>query len=274
MSHLQTRLRMTVALAVIAAALAACGNNAPPASSNTPSAMRDVVDEAAKDAVRTGALPAGDAPLKDGQSVQGTIEADVGNGVQTFRSIATRVADDIGAQADKALGAGKGQRAIDDANRKLEKLGVDTRVSVDDVRDLVGSMAGRTFHDSEVRRIDIIRSLQVTLKGAAADGGNLDLGLTFDDRTLDLTGASLSYRPKANAVFDTYQSKGKDNVEATIDRFERNADGSYAIAGTFMARDVPASKMAKKLPANSLPLVSGRFSFDALPLKDMSTSGR
>ena len=39
------------------------------------------------------------------------------------------------------------------------------------VRDIVGGMAGKTFHDSEVRHVDIIKSLQATLKGTAGDGG-------------------------------------------------------------------------------------------------------
>ena len=273
MSDFKTRLRTNATLVVIALALAGCGNSAPSASGDVTGAVQDVVAETAKEAATSGAFPAADAPLKEGQTVQGSIEADVGNGVQTFRSIATRVADNIGAQTDKVLDTGKGQSAIDDANRRLEKLGVDTRMSADDVREMIGGMAGRTFHDSEVRRIDIIRSLQVTLKGSAADGGTLELGLTFDDKSLSLTGSSLSYRPKANAMFDAYQSKGKNNVETTIDRFERNADGSYVVAGAFTARDLPASKMAKKLPADSLPLASGRFSYSALPLKEMPKFG-
>lgn len=266
----------TILFAGSLALLAGCKQEASSpvmAGSNT-AGMQAVIDEAAKDAAEAGALASGDALLKPGQSVQGSIEADVGKGVQAFRSIATRVADDIGAQTDRALDTGKGQRALDDANRKLEKLGVDTRVGKDDVRDIVAGMAGKTFHDSEVRHIGIIQSLQVTLKGTASDGGHLDLGLSLDDKTLALTRASLRCRPKANAMFDFYQGRDKNGVEVTIDRFERNADGSYAIAGSFTARDLPASQMAKKLPTDRLPSASGRFTYDALPLKDMPNSGR
>ncbi len=260
-----------ILFAAFVAALAGCKQDASssPIAGGDAAGMQAVVDETTKDAIEAGAAATDGAPLKPGQSVQGSIEADIGNGMQTFRSVTTRVADDIGAQTDKALGSGKGQRAIDDANRKLEKLGVETRVSHDDVTDIVGGMAGKSFHDSDVRQIGIIHALQVTLKGTASDGGNLDLGLSFDDKTLALTGSSLSYRPQANAMFDFYQAKGEDNVEVTIDRFERNADGSYAIAGRFTARDLPASKMAKKLPANALPSASGHFRYDALPLREM-----
>ena len=160
-------------------------------------------------------------------------------------------------------------KAIDDANRKLDKLGV--QVDAGDVRDIVGGMAGKTFHDSVVMQVDIIRSLQVTLKGNASDGSNLDLGLTFDDKKLSLTGTSLSYRPKATAMFDFYETK---DVQVAIERFERNADGSYAIAGSFTAKNLPASKMAKKLDAATLPSASGRFDFTALPLKQMPKFGK
>lgn len=272
MIEFNPKMRKTLGLAVLAATLAGCGkaDEAAPASAG----MQAIVDEAAKDAADAGALPDGDAPLKEGQTVQGTIQADVGNGMQSFRSLSTKVADDIGEQLDEKLGRREGQEAIADANKKLEKLGTGTQVSSDDVRDIVGGMAGKTFHDSEVMRVDIIKSLQVTLRGSAANGGNLDLGLSFDDKTMALTGTSLSYRPKATAMFDFYQAKGTDNVQVTIERFERNADGTYAIAGSFTAKDLPASSMAKKLPAATLPSASGTFSFEALPLKEMPKFGK
>ena len=60
----------------------------------------------------------------------------------------------------------------------------------------------------------------------------------------------------------------------TIERFERNADGTYAIAGTFEAKDLAASPMAKKLEAKTLPSASGRFDYAALPVKEMPKFGR
>ena len=212
----------------------------------------------------------GDAPLKPGQSVQGTIQADVGNGSQSFRSLSTKVADDIGEQVDEKLGSGEGQAAIDDANRKLDTLGTGTQVSASDVRDIVGGMAGKTFHDASVRRIDIIHTLQVNLAGKSGDS-QLQLDLGFDDKTLALADAQLTYRPKASAMFDVYESK---DVQVVIERFVRNEDGSYAIAGSFTAKDVPASKMAKRLDAATLPSASGRFDYAALPLKEMPKFGK
>lgn len=275
MIPLHTQMQKTLGLAVLAVALAGCGK-ADDASANADSgsSMQAIVDEAAQDAADAGALRNGDAPLKEGQTVQGTLQADVGNGMQSFRSLSTRVADDIGKQLDEKLGRAEGQDAIADANKKLEKLGTGMQVDAGDVRDIVGGMAGKTFHDSQVMHVDIIQSLQVTLKGTAGDGGNLDLGVTFDDKTLAMTGSSLNYRPKANAMFDFYEGKGGEQVTVTIDRFERNADGTYAIAGSFSAKDLPASSMAKKLPAKTLPSASGTFAFDALPLKEMPKFGK
>lgn len=275
MIPLHTQMQKTLGLAVLAVTLAGCGK-ADDASANADSgsSMQAIVDEAAQDAADAGALPDGDAPLKEGQSVQGTLQADVGNGMQAFRSLSTKVADDIGEQLDEKLGKSEGQEAIADANKKLEKLGTGMQVDAGDVREIVGDMAGKTFHDSQVLHVDIIKSLQVTLKGTAGDGGNLDLGITFDDQSLAMTGSSLNYRPKANAMFDFYEGKGGEQVTVTIDRFERNADGTYAIAGRFSAKDLPASSMAKKLPAKTLPSASGTFAFDALPLKEMPKFGK
>lgn len=267
------RTATTHTLAVLLAlSLIGCKQDVAPSADagNASSGMRAVVDQAAQDAQASGALASGDAPLKPGQSVQGSIEADVGNGTQSFRSLSTKVADDIAEQLDEKLGSGEGKAAIDDANRKLDKLGTGTQVSASDVRDIVGGMAGKTFHDASVRRIDIIRTLQVNLAGKSGDS-QLQLDLGFDDKTLALADAQLTYRPKASAMFDVYESK---DVQVTIERFERNADGSYAIAGSFTAKDLPASKMAKKLDADVLPSASGRFDYAALPLKEMPKFGK
>ncbi|HQX93924.1 MAG TPA: hypothetical protein PLJ91_04715, partial [Thermomonas sp.] len=252
MIRFQMQMRKTASLAVVVAALSACGNTSTTAPADTASGMQAAVEQAEGDAQAAGAASTGDAPLKPGQTIQGSIEADVGNGTQSFRSLATKVADDIGAQVEGKLDTGKGQRAIDDANRKLEKLGVESRVGADDVREMVEGMAGKTFHDASVMQVDIIKSLQVSLKGTASDGAQVDLAMTFDDKSLALTSSNFSYRPKANAMFDFYQSKGDKDVEVTLERFERNADGTYALTGTFAAKDLPASKMAKKLPSASL----------------------
>ena len=260
------------ALAVLALALlAGCKQDAAPASGNAASGMQAAIEQTADDAADAGAMPDGDAPLQPGQTIQGSIEADVGKGDQTFRSLSTKVADYIAEQLDDKLATRKGNQAIEDANRKLDKLGTGMKVDAGDVRDFVGGMAGKTFHQASVRRIDIIHSLQVNLDGKAGDGSQLQLDIGFDDKTLTLKDAKLTYRPKATSMFDFYESK---DVQVTIERFEKNPDGSYALAGTFAATGMPASKMAKKLDANTLASASGRFDYAALPLKEMPKFGR
>ena len=244
--------------------LAGCTQDAAPASGTATSGMQAAIAQAADDAADAGALPGGDAPLQPGQSVQGMIEADVGNGTQRFRSLSTRVADDIAKQLDDKLTTRKGSQALEEANRKLEKLGTGVKVDVGDVRDIVGGMAGKTFHDAVVLELQIIHALQVNLNGKGRKGEQLALDMRFDDKTLTLKDAQLTYRPKATAMFDFYE--GHD-TRVTIERFERNQDGSYAIAGTFSAKDLAASPMAKTLTAKALPSVNGRFDYAALPLR-------
>ena len=251
--------------------LAGCKQDAAPASGNAASGMQAAIEQTADDAADAGAMPDGDAPLQPGQTIQGSIEADVGKGDQTFRSLSTKVADDIAEQLDDKLATRKGSQALEDANRKLEKLGTGMKVDAGDVRDFVVGLAGKTFHQASVRRIDIIHSLQVNLDGKAGDGSQLQLDIGFDDKTLTLKDAKLTYRPKATSMFDFYESK---DVQVTIERFEKNPDGSYALAGTFAATGMPASKMAKKLDANTLASASGRFDYAALPLKEMPKFGR
>lgn len=250
--------------------LLACGGQQaePSAASSQADGMREAID------ATVAKLPQAGAALQPGQSVQGTIEADVGHGRQSFRSLATKVADDIGEQLDAKLAGGEGRRALDDANRTLDKAGVGRNVNAADVRDIVSGMAGKTFHDSAVRSIDIIHSLQVSLSGKAADGGKLDIALSFDDTRLELTQASLSYQPDAKAMFDTYETTKDAPPQVTIERFEKNADGSYAIAGSFRATEVPAARIAKKIAGQTLPLAEGRFDYPALPLKQMPKIGQ
>lgn len=249
--------------------LAGCKQDAAPAAGNAASGMQAAIEQAAGDA--TDALPDGDAPLQPGQSVQGMIEADVGMGTQRFRSLSTKVADDIAEQLDDKLATRKGSQALEDANRRLDKLGTGMQVGAGDVRDIVGGMAGKTFHDAAVRELDIIHSLQVNLKGKAGQGEQLELNLRFDDKTLALAGADMTYRPKGAGMFDFYKS---DAVQATIERFEQNADGTYAISGTFSAKDLAASSMAKKLEEKTLASATGRFDYAALPLKQMPKFGQ
>lgn len=250
----------------LALLLAACGGQ--DSASNTTSTTGEAVRESAQ--VAAAKQPAADAPLKSNESIQGMFEADIGKGMQSFRSIATRMADDLAAQMEGSIAGSEGRKAIDDANRRLDAMGAGTKVSADDVRNLASSVAGQTFHDSSVLQIDIINRLQVNLNGKASDGGKLTLDLSFDDRSLALTEAKLSYRPANAGMFDAYASNA---VQVNIERFARNEDGSYAMAGTFSAESLVAEKLSKNLQGKTLPGATGHFDFAALPLKSMPKFG-
>ena len=243
------------------AAFAACGGKAPPA----PDGVEAVAAHAGKLATRGGGPGGAHAPLQPGQSIQGTILADLGGGEQAFRSLSTRVADDVGQQLERRLGGAEGQRALEQANRALASAGAGA-VDGEDVRRIVGGMAGKTFHQASVLRVDIVRSLRVHMQGKAADGAELELGLEFDAASLELAGTRLGYRPAGAGVFDQYGTTEEGSPEVVVERFERKADGSWSIAGTFSARDVPPAVTSKHLKG-SLARASGRFDYNGLPEK-------
>ncbi len=263
--------RHAMTLALPCLLLAACGKS-PSATDTAATADGPIatITEAASSA--TSQPPDAGQALQPGQSVQGTIEADVGKGPQVFRSLSTKLADDLDKQvAAKMEGNDKAQAALDDGNAKLKELGTDVRVSADDVKEFVGGLAGKTIHDSQVMHVGIIKRQSVNIEGRAADGSKVQLSLNFDDQSLAFQDASFSYQPDPRSIMDRF---GSDSPEVTIERFEKNADGSFALAGSFRATNVPAAIIAKKLKGKTLATASGTFAFDALPAKEMPKFGR
>ena len=259
------------------ALLAGCSQQDTPSSDagNPASGLQDMADAAMHDAVESGAIASGDAPLQPGQTVQGTLEADVGKGSQSFRSLSTKLADDLDKQvAAKMDGNDKVQAAIDDGNAKLKQMGAGVQVSSDDVKDFVGGLAGKTIHDSSVMHIGIVKRQAVNLQGRAGDGSQVLLSLNFVEQSLAFQDASFSYQPDPKSVMERFATGKDSQPEVTIERFEKNADGSFALAGSFKASNVPAAVTAKKLKGETLASASGTFSFDALPAKEMPKFGR
>ncbi len=255
-----------LALALIAL-LAACGGKSA-SDATTAGAPAQARAEAA-----AATAPNDAKALQPGQSVQGMIEADIGNGMQAFRSLSTKVADDIGQQVDAGLASGKGERPLAEANRRLAQSGAPARVDAEDVRDLVGSMAGKTFHDSAIRHIRIIDSLAASLNGTAGDGARLSIELRFDESTETLQEASLSYQPAGQSAINTYQTTKQEPVQVTIEQFAKNADGSYALIGSFRAENVPPGSLSKQLAGTTLASIHGRFAFESLPAKELRIGG-
>lgn len=256
----------TLALSLL---LAACGDGhtpAPQAASPAATAM------GALDAAAALSADAGTA-LQPGQSVQGVIEADVGHGVQVFRSLSSKLADDLDQHLDQALASRAGQDALGEANRSLQASGINQKVAAEQVRGLAAGLAGKTMHDSQVRHIGMVNRLEVGLSGTAADGARLTVNLGFDDSTLQLQHASVEVQPDPREIMGRFQSVKEAPPTVTIERFERNPDGSYALAGHFSASDLPAARTARTLTGQTLARAEGRFAFDALPFREL-TIGR
>ena len=247
--------------------LAACGEPQPANTASPADAALKAAETAAANA------PKAQAALQPGQSVQGMIEANVGKGMQSFRSLSTKVADNLDKQLEEKLGTGEGKRALNEANRTLRDSGIKQEVSADQVRDFIGGMAGKTFHDSMVQHIGMIGQLNVALNGTAADGTKLTLDLSFDDANMALKSASVTYQPDSRAMFDSFRSDDEAPPQMTIERFEKNADGSYALSGSFRAQNVPASKLAKKIKGQTLAGAEGRFAFETLPFRELNLGG-
>lgn len=244
--------------------LAACGDT-----------VSDAPADGARKAVESVIAKAPPAPteLQPGQSVQGLIEADVGQGMQVFRSLTTKMADDLDKQFDEKLAGREGQRALDEANRTLKDSGIKQEVKADQVRDLVSGLAGKTFHDSSIHIIDMIGTLDVSLSGAAADGSKATVFLRFGIDDLAFREGSVSYQPVARDMFDRYETTKEAPPSMVVERFEKNADGSYALAGSFRATDLPPIRMAKKL-TQPLPSIEGRFAFESLPARELKIGGK
>lgn len=257
---------MRILIPALILVLAGCGEQQPA----NPSSPVDAVRQAAETAA---AKTPPQTALQPGQSVQGIIEADVGKGTQSFRSLSTKVADDLDKQIEEKLRAGEGQRALNEANRTLRDSGVKQEVGADQVRDFIGGMAGKTFHDSMVQHIGMVHQLNVTLGGTAADGTKLALDLNFDDTSLQLKAASLTYTPDPRAMFDSYRADDDAAPQVTIERFEKSPDGSYALVGSFRAQNLSASPMARKIKGKTLAGAEGRFAFEALPFRELNLGG-
>lgn len=222
-------------------------------------------------AVNTGAAQTAGtgASLQPGQSVQGLIEADIGNGMQVFRSLSSKLDDDLDQRVGEAMASRAGQQALGEANRSLQAAGIDQKVAAEQVRGLAAGLAGKTIHDSQVRHIAMVGRLEVGLNGAAGDGARLGVNLSFDDNTLQLLHANIDVAPDSRQIMSRFQSVKEAPPTVTIERFEKNADGTYAVAGHFSARDLQPARTARKLDGQTLPGVEGRFAFDALPFREL-----
>lgn len=238
-----------------------------PDTTGAASGMQAVVEQAEADAQENGAVAAGDAALKPNERVQGTIQLDVGDGATAFRSIATKIADDLGKTTAARMGTAEGQKDLAGANAKVG--GGRTNVSAQDVQDIANAFAGKTVYTSQMHSLSIANLRQVELSGVAADGRKTSLNINFPMDSDTPNGASLSYYPDGKKRTQWFETKRKsdDGVQVTLDRFERLDDKTLSIAGSFKAAKLTPGVMAKDLVGQEVNNVSGSFDFTEVNIR-------
>ena len=266
MIRFQMQMRKTASLAVVVAALSACGNTATTAPADTASGMQAAVEQAEGDAHEAGAASNGNAPLKPGERVQGTIQLDIGNGAASFRSLATKIDDDLGKKTAERLGSNSGQKEL--ANAK-SKVGGGANVSSQDIQELADSFAGKTIYTSQMNSLSIINERQVTMDGIAADGRRIILTISFPMDSDTPKGAKLEYVPDGRKRMQSFESdrRANDRVQVTLDRFERVNDDTLSIAGTFKAEKLSPTILAKDLAGQEVNGASGSFDFTEIHVR-------
>lgn len=229
-------------------------------AANTASGMQAAVEQAEGDA--QAALPevAGDAPLKPGQRVQGTIQLDIGQGPASYRSLATKVDDDLGKKTAERLGSSAGQ---DDLANAKAKVGGGANVSSKDIQELADAFAGKTLYTSEMRSLSIIHQRQLELAGIAADGRRTTLTISFPMDSDTPTGAKLEFVPDGKKRMQAFESdrNANETVQVTLDRFEHVNDDTLSIAGSFKADTLSPTILAKDLAGQTITGASGTFDF-------------
>ena len=263
------QLRFIVPLCTVIALTCACSKPAADAVSATSNAFDQLVQTADKaNAAANDAKPSGDA-LGPNERVQGTLQLDIGNGVATFRSIATKIPDDLGKTAAKRMGTAAGQNDLAGANAKI---GGGANVTAQDVQELADAFAGKTVYTSQMHSIAIANMRQIELAGVAADGRKLTLHINFPMDSDTPTGAKLEYVPDGNKRMQSFETDRKDkgSVQVTLDRFERVDDKTLSIAGSFKATNLQPGVLAKDLAGQDIPNASGSFDFTEINIRPNS----
>ncbi len=262
------RLRFIVPLCTVIALTCACSQPAADAGSATSSdgfdQLTKTIDEAS--AAANESQSAGDA-LEPNERVQGTIQLDIGKGATAFRSIATKIPDDLGKTTAARMATADGQKALAGANAKVG--GGHSNVSAQDVQDIASAFAGRTVYTSQMHSLSIANLRQIELSGVAADGRKTSLNINFPMDSDTPTDASLTYYPdgkKRTQWFETNR-KSDDGVQVTLDRFERVDDKTLSIAGSFKAAKLTPGVMAKELAGQEVTGASGSFDFTEINIR-------
>ncbi len=261
-------LRLVVPLCTVIALTCACSRPAADASSTTTSnAIDQLVETADKaSAAANDAKPSDDA-LKPNERVQGTIQLDIGNGATAFRSVATKIPDDLGKTTAARMASAEGQEDLAGANAKVG--GGKANVSAQDVQELANAFAGRTVYTSQMHSLSIANLRQVELSGVAADGRKTTLNINFPLDSDIPNKATLKYYPVGKKQMQWFETDRKSDggVQVTLDRFERVDDKTLSIAGSFKAAKLTPGVMAKDLTGQEVANASGSFDFTEVNIR-------
>ncbi len=261
------QLRLIVPLCTVIALTCACSKPAPDGTSTTSAnAIEQLADSADKaSAAASEATSSGDA-LEPNQRVQGTIQLDIGNGAAAFRSLATKIPDDLGKTTAARMDTAAGKKDL--ANAK-SKVGGGSNVSAQDVQELADAFAGRTIYTSQMHSLSIINQRQVELSGVTADGRKTTLNISFPMDSDTPTKANLEYVPDGKKRTQWFESnrKADASVEVTLDRFERVDDHTLSIAGSFKANKLVPGVMSRELVGQEITNASGSFDFTEVNIR-------
>ncbi len=250
------------------ALLAGCTQEASSSSSagDAASGLPAAIEQVASDANAANATTVGDAPLKPGERVQGTIQLDVGHGAASFRSLAVKVDDDLGKKTAKRLASAQGHKDLAGAQSKIAG---GTNVSAQDIQETADIMAGKTYYTSEMSSLAIANLRFIELSGISADGRKVKLNISFAMDSDLPTEAKLEYVPDGENQMQSFEAGRNDKkiVQVTMDRFERVDDHTISISGTFTAGKMKPTILAKNLAGQEIAGAAGSFDFTEIHLR-------
>ena len=259
------KLRFIVPLCTVIALTCACSKSATDASSTTSAnGIAQMIDKAEKASAAANDAPSSGDALKPNERVQGTIQLDVGKGATSFRSIATKIPDDLGKTAAARMDTAAGQKDLKNANAKVG--GGRTNVSAKDVQDIANAFAGRTIYTSQMMSLAIVNLRLVEMTAISPDGRKANLVIRFpidSDTPID---ANLSYHPNPKKPSWEFESED-EGVQVTLDRFERVNDKTLSIAGTFKAGKLMPSPGSDELKGQEVADASGSFDFTEINIR-------
>ena len=252
------RLRFIVPLFAVIALTCGCSKPAADAGSAT---SANAIDQTVNKAEKASAAANGGDALEPNELLEGRIQLDVGNGAAAYRSIATKIADDLGKTAAARMDTAAGKKDLASANAKVG--GGRTNVSAKDVQDIANAFAGKTIYTSQMRTFGIVNQRQVELTGVAADGRKTSLYINFPMDSDKPLKAKLEYWPTDKKRTEKFETDRRDDgvVQVTLARFERVDDKTLSIAGSFKTGKLMAGVMADDLKGQEIKNASGSFDF-------------